>query len=104
MTKKLTDKEVANYLAKNPEFFMNHEALLSKLKITDTRNGTVSLVEKQMSLMRDRQKRNREQLKAVIDAAKKNNAIFDKSRNLILGLLAAETSCVFFSVLEKSLK
>ena len=104
MTNKLTEKEVANYLVKNPDFFVNQEALLSKLKIKDNRDGTVSLVEKQMSLMRERQKRNREQLKQVIDAAKQNNAIFDKSRNLILGLLAAETSCSFFSALEKGLK
>ena len=104
MTNKLTEKEVANYLVKNPDFFVNQKALLSKLKIKDNRDGTVSLVEKQMSLMREGQKRNQNQLKKVIDAAKQNNAIFDKSRNLILGLLAAETSSAFFSALEKSLK
>ena len=104
MTKELTDKDVAAYLAKNPDFFLNHEALLSKLKLSDNRNGTVSLVEKQMSVMRERQKRTRSQLKEVIEAAEKNNEIFDKSRRLILDLMAANTSSTFFSELEKSLK
>ena len=104
MTNKLTEKEVANYLVKNPDFFLNQEALLSKIKIKDNRDGTVSLVEKQISLMREDQKRNQKQLKKVIDAAKQNKAIFDKSRKLILGLVAAETSSAFFSALEKSLK
>ena len=99
-----TDKEVASYLAKNPDFFLNHETLLYKIKLSDNNKDTVSLVQKQISVMREREKKTRKKLKEVIETANKNNEIFNKSRRLILDLMAAEDSKIFFSALEKSLK
>lgn len=104
MTNELTDKDVAAYLADNPDFFLNHDSLLVKLKLADNRDGTISLVEKQLSVMRERQKKTRRQLKDAIEAAEKNNEIFDKCQRLILQLMAAGDSNSFFSALEKSLK
>ena len=104
MTKEITDKDVASYLSKNPEFFLDHENLLTRLKLSDDRKGTVSLVEKQMDVMRERQKKTRKQLKDLLEAAQQNNEIFDKSRKLILDLMAANKSSAFFVALEKSLK
>ena len=104
MMSDLTEKDVANYLAQNPDFFLNHESLLYKLKLSENRNGTVSLVEKQLSVMRERQKKTRRKLKEVIEAAEKNNEIFNNSRRLILDLMTADDSEAFFSLLGKSLK
>lgn len=104
MTKELTDKEVASYLTKNPDFFLNNENLLTKLSLADNRKGTVSLVQKQMDVMRERQKKSRKQLKDFIDAAEQNKEIFDKSSRLVLKLMEADKSSGFFAALEKSLK
>ncbi len=104
MTNELTEKDVAAYLADNPGFFLNQDSLLVKLKLADNRDGTISLVEKQLSVMRERQKKTRRQLKDAIEAAEKNNEIFDKCQRLILQLMAAGDSNSFFSALEKSLK
>ena len=102
--KELSDEEVANYLANNPDFFLNHEALLHKLKVSETQKGTISLVEKQLSVMRERHKKTRKRLKEVVETAKSNNEIFNKSQRLILNLIAAEDRDTFLSLLEKSLK
>ena len=74
------------------------------MKLTDNRQGTISLVEKQLAVLRERQKKTRQQLEDVLTAAKENNEIFDNCRRLILDLMAAENSETFFSSLEKSLK
>ena len=102
--KELSDEEVANYLANNPDFFLNHEAFLYKLKVSETQKGTISLVEKQLSVMRERHKKTRKRLKEVVETAKRNNEIFNKSQRLILNLIAAEDRDTFLSLLEKSLK
>ncbi len=104
MTDKLTDKNVATYLKKNPDFFLSHENLLLQMKLTDNRQGTISLIEKQLDVLRGRQKKTRQQLEEVLTTAKKNNEIFDNCRRLVLNLMAAESSETFFSSLEKSLK
>jgi uncharacterized protein YigA (DUF484 family) len=104
MTDKLTNKNVAAYLKKHPDFFLDHENLLLQMKLTDNRQGTISLVEKQLAVLRGQQKKTRQQLEDVLTAAKENNEIFDNCRRLILDLMAAKNSETFFSSLEKSLK
>lgn len=104
MTTQLNDKQVAEYLKENPEFFADRESLMMKMKLSHGNRGTVSLVEKQMAVMRDKMTINRRQLKAFIESAEQNKVIYDKSRALILDLIAANRSSDFFDALEKGLR
>ena len=79
MTKVLSAAEVAAFLAENPDFFSENEDLLTSLKLPDSRKGTVSLVEKQMDVLRQQQRKSRQQLQSFVDAAEQNKDIFDKS-------------------------
>jgi len=101
---KLTEKEVAEYLKANPGFFEDRDSLLMKLRIPHRNKGAISLVEKQLEVMRDRQRKTRRQLTEFVQAAEENKEIFDKSRRLILALIAANRSKDFFDALEKGLK
>lgn len=104
MTKKLNSADVAAYLDANPEFFAEHSDLLLGLEIPHGTKGTVSLVEKQVETLREKQKTTRRQLKEFVESAERNKEIFDKSRKLIINLVAANKSSDFFSALEKSLR
>ena len=104
MSKELSDKEVASYLLANPEFFVNRDSLLLKIQVPHKNKGTISLVEKQLDVIRDRQKEARKQLKGFVENAERNKEIFDKSRKLILSMMGAKRSSEFFAVLEKGLK
>ena len=104
MSSELDDKAVAAYLKANPEFFTGRDALLLKMKIPHKQKGTVSLVERQVDAMRERQLKARKQLSHFVASAEQNKEIFDKSRKLILNLIAANRSSDFFAALEKSLK
>lgn len=104
MTKALSAAEVAAFLAANPDFFSENEDLLTSLKLPDSRKGTVSLVEKQMDVLRQQQRKSRQQLQSFVDAAEQNKDIFDKSSRLVLNLIAANKSSAFFDALERGLK
>ncbi len=104
MSTKITDKQVAAYLAANPDFFDTHEKLLMKLKVTHESKGTISLAEKQVDVLRERQKKTRQQLSEVISAAERNMEIFDNSRKLVLSLMSANRRSEFFDALEKSMR
>ena len=104
MSKELIDKEVAAYLLANPDFFFVMDRLLLKIQVPHKSKGTISLVEKQLDVIRDRQKKTRRQLKEFVENAERNKEIFDKSRKLILSMMAAKQSSEFFAALEKGLK
>ena len=50
----LTAEVVSNYLRENPDFFNQHPEALSELKISHVGEGAVSLVERQVATLRDR--------------------------------------------------
>ena len=104
MNKELIDKDVVAYLLANPEFFVDRDSLLLKIQVPHKSKGTISLVEKQLDVIRDRQKETRKQLKEFVENAGRNKEIFDKSRKLILSMMAAKRSAEFFAALEKGLK
>ena len=90
MSEELIDKEVAAYLLANPEFFVDRDSLLLKIQVPHKSKGTISLVEKQLDVIRDRQKKTKKQLKEFVENAERNKEIFDKSRKLILSMMAAK--------------
>ena len=104
MSKELIDKDVAAYLLENPEFFVDRNSLLLKIQVPHKSKGTISLVERQLDVIRGQQKETKKQLKEFVDNAERNKEIFDKSRKLILSMMAAEPSSEFFAALEKGLK
>ena len=104
MIRKLNDKDITAYLEAHPDFFKNRDSLLLKLDLPHKNKGTVSLVEKQLSLLQERQRKAKKKLDEFVRSAERNNDIFVKSKKLILNLMAAETGDVFFNALEKSFK
>ena len=104
MSTDITDKDVAAYLSAHPDFFLKRENLLLKLKVPHDKKGTISLVEKQVDVLRDRQKKSRKQLTDFVAAAERNMEIFDNSRQLVLRLMSANRRSEFFNALEKSMR
>jgi uncharacterized protein YigA (DUF484 family) len=80
---------VAAYLEAHPDFFVEHEELLPALRIPHRRGDTVSLVERQMTILRDRNIEMRHRLSQLMDVARDNDRLFDKTRRLILSLMDA---------------
>lgn len=86
---RLKATDVARYLADNPEFFVDHPALLAELQLPHDSGTAVSLVERQVSVLRDRNMDMRHRLSQLLDNARDNDRLFDKTKQLILALLEA---------------
>jgi uncharacterized protein YigA (DUF484 family) len=102
---KLLDSEaVAAYLRLHPEFFIDHDELIPELRIPHQRGDTVSLVERQVKLLRERNIEMRHRLSQLMDVARDNDRLFDKTRRLILDLLDAGSLEEIVSCVEDSLR
>ncbi len=84
---KLTDGEVISYLRLDPDFFQRHVKLLSELNLPHESGTAVSLIERQVAILRERNMNMRRRMNELIEIAKENETLFDKIRSLTLELL-----------------
>ncbi|HBX55387.1 DUF484 family protein [Pseudomonas sp. UBA2684] len=102
--KTLDSATVAAYLRLHPEFFIDHDELIPELRIPHQRGDTVSLVERQVKLLRERNIEMRHRLSQLMDVARDNDRLFDKTRRLVLDLLDASSLEEVVSCVEDSLR
>jgi len=95
---------VAAFLRSNPEFFVEQEELLISLRLPHQRGDTVSLVERQMKVLRERNIEMRHRLSQLMDVARDNDRLFDKTRRLILEILDAVSLEEVVIAVEDSLR
>ena len=100
----LDAEAVAEYLRRHPEFFVDFEELIPELRIPHQPGQAVSLVERQVKLLRERNIELRQRLNHLMDVARDNDRLFDKSKRLVLGLLDAGSLEDLVSTVEDSLR
>lgn len=66
------EASVASYLAATPEFFDRNAQLLAKIRLPDTRGGgtTVSLLERQVEVLRERNRQLEHKVKEFVEVAR----------------------------------
>ena len=92
----VSEQAVQDYLEAHPDFFERHSALLSQLELPHGAGGAVSLVERQISMLRQKELKLGRQLKDLIEVARANDLLAAKIHELTLQLLEARDlqSCV----------
>lgn len=99
------EDEIAAYLAAHPDFFDRHARLLLQLKVAHHTGGdAVSLVERQVSLLRQRSADLEKQLKQLVAVAKLNDALMEKVHRLALRLMATSDVTERLELLETGLR
>ncbi len=83
----LTDEQVLAYLREDPDFFQRHASVLSELELPHDSGTAVSLIERQVAILRERNMQMRRRMNELIRAAKDNDELFAKTRTLTLELL-----------------
>ena len=86
----LSAQEVASYLKANPEFFIKQEDLLADLSLPHKSGKAISLLERQVNILRDRGGDARQKLNNLLENARNNDQLFDTTRSLVLALLRAK--------------
>jgi uncharacterized protein len=87
----LNDEIVCEYLKNHDDFLQRHPDMLDYLHVSHASGSAISLVEKQVSVLRERNTDIRQRLKALTNNAKENDALFDQTRALVLKLLDANS-------------
>ena len=98
--------DVAEYLQKHPEFFEHNHALLDRLRIPHRTGGVgaVSLIERQVATLRQKNLQLEEKLTELIDIARSNDELADKVHVLATALMAAGTRAHVVEVADEMLR
>jgi uncharacterized protein YigA (DUF484 family) len=100
----LSPAVVRDYLLANPEFFNDNSSLLSSLHLPHATGGAISLVERQVSVLRQRDLRLEKQLKDLIEVARANDLLSAKIHELTLQLLSADNLKTTITALEEGMR
>jgi uncharacterized protein len=102
----LTDSSVADYLLTYPDFFERNSQLYTKLRLPHVRDvaATVSLVERQVEVLRERNQSLERKLKELLEVARANDALADRIHRLCQRLIRTRTLAESISAIETSLR
>lgn len=98
-----TAEQVADYLTQHPEFFIQHPELLAELSLPHESGAAVSLLERQVKILRERSIESRHTLNSLLENARYNDQLFSVTRSLVLSLLEEDEMSQIASVAQANL-
>ncbi len=99
----INDEMVREYLVDNDSFLQRNPDLLDILHVPHASGSAVSLVEKQVAVLREKNVEMRHRLKALTNTARDNDKLFENTRRLILRLLEAESLQALYQAFSESM-
>jgi uncharacterized protein YigA (DUF484 family) len=102
----IDEDAVASYLTATPEFFDRHAQLLAKIRLPDSRGGpsTVSLLERQVEVLRERNRQLERKVKDFVDVARENDALGSRVLGFARKLIAAKDHASAIAAIESALR
>ena len=82
---------ITDYLRENPSFLYDQPEILENLYLPHSTGSAVSLVERQVGLLRERNSKLRSRLNILSSKAVENELLLEKTQSLILMMLDAKT-------------
>jgi hypothetical protein len=99
-----TENLVADYLKNNLDFFVKNSAILAELKIPHEHGGAISLVEKQLTVLREQNQETNKKIHELIEIATQNEELARRMHQLALTLIDADNPKDIFSTMYDNLK
>jgi uncharacterized protein YigA (DUF484 family) len=101
-----TDEErIERYLSLNPDFFERHQPLLARMRLPHMRTGsTVSLVERQVEVLREQKTEADRRLAEFIAVARANDTLAERIHRFTRRMLRAPNAVAAIGTLEASLR
>ena len=101
----LAEEQVAEFLIAHPEFFERHGSVLLRLQLPHQRgSAAVSLVERQVLVLREKHLALEKKLLELIEYGRANDAIVDRVHRLTRRLLRARDTAGCIAAIETSLR
>lgn len=86
----LSEEQVRNFLREHVDFFERHPDILDHIQVSHSSGEAVSLVEKQVSVLRERNMEMRRRLNSLTSNARDNDRLYELTRKTVLSLMEAE--------------
>ena len=83
----IDDRGIIDYLRAHPEFFQTYSNELSDLEVAHDSGQAISLIERQVEVLRERIFRMRRRMNQLLQTARNNDDLFAKVRSLTVALL-----------------
>ncbi len=103
-TPELDEAAVLDYLRGHPDFLTRHPQLFELLELRHAAGAAVSLIERQVEILRGKSTRLEDRLKGLLDAARGNESRASNVHRLARSLIRAPTAAATVSALRKVLR
>ncbi len=98
-----TELEIVQYLSEHPDFFVRQPDILPAMQIPHDSGGVISLIERQVAMLRNQIQDYLQRLDALVKVAKENDALQSRMHRLTLELIDAATFDEVLTALEDEL-
>lgn len=98
------EKDIARYLRDHPDFFEQHQDILATMVLPHETGVAVSLIERQVQVLRDEKEKLSRQLQGLISTAQNNEKLNNNVNALILELLDADSLKDILRVIEQRMR
>lgn len=99
----IDEPQILEFLRKNPDFFEHNSELLTELRLTHPSGSAISLIERQVTALREQNEQLKGKLLNLVQVARDNDRLNERMHNLILDLLKAKTLAALLDSLSEHL-
>ncbi len=100
----LTDDGVAEWLRANPDFFRRNSELLAGLRLPHASGAAVSLIERQIEVLRDKNQTAEAKLAELVSIARENEALAARIHRFARRLISAPTRRAVLTQIERGFR
>jgi len=104
IAEELSEEAIAHYLQTHPEFFDRHDRLLESLHLPHRSGNAVSLIERQVTILRTRAAKLEHKLRELLQEGRANDSRATKTYRLATALIAARDRDSALRAIESSLR
>lgn len=100
----LTDEDIAGWLRTHPDFFQRNSELLATLRVPHDAGGAVSLIERQIELLREKNQSADVRFNELVAIARANEQLAERIHRYTRRLMRAPTRRAIFAQVEAGLR
>lgn len=98
------EHEMVRYLRDHPAFFEDHQDVLAGMILSHEAGSAVSLIERQVQVLREQKEEQKRKLQTLISTAQNNEKLNNNVNTLILELLDADSLTEVLKVIEQRIR
>ncbi len=98
------EDQVVNYLLAHPDFFLRHSLLLNDLEVPHESGSAVSLVERQVMVLREKNQHFENKLREMVDAVHDNQRLHVSLHRLAVSLFGADGMDDLMGIVDDELR